>query len=311
MAVDSSRSSAVGLARLAGFAALAAGILGAAVARADVAGAEALFQQGRELLAQGRTAEACDRFAESQRLDASSGTLINLASCHETLGKTASAWAEFLAAARLALAQSRPDRAEEAERRAAALVPRLSRLTISASAPPPALVVLRDDTEVGALDVAIPVDPGSHTIRASAPGYEPWTTTIELTTDGEQKRVEVPRLVRTPPVPVTTSPKQPPPFLAVPVEHPAHDAHPSRPLPLGFWASAGTTVAAAGVGTVFGVLSLNSYSTASSACPEHVNCDEGALSARDRAEIQANVANVAFATALAAAGVATWLFFAR
>ena len=58
---------------------------------ADVATAEKLFQEGRRLMANGSIEEACAKFTESQRLDPSSGTLINLAACHAELGMTASA----------------------------------------------------------------------------------------------------------------------------------------------------------------------------------------------------------------------------
>src|SRR5258705_3259626 len=67
-------------------------------ASADLAGAEALFRQGRQLLSEGKTAAACEKFAASQRMDPSSGTLLNLADCHAGEGKTASAWAGFLTA---------------------------------------------------------------------------------------------------------------------------------------------------------------------------------------------------------------------
>src|SRR5580704_7378268 len=71
----------------------------AGVARADdgsgKAIAEALFDDGKALLEQGQTAEACAKFTSSQQLDPQIGTLLFLATCHETDGKTATAWAEF------------------------------------------------------------------------------------------------------------------------------------------------------------------------------------------------------------------------
>src|SRR5688500_18545046 len=65
----------------------------------DKALAEVLFREGRQLLQRGETDAACEKFAESHRLDEALGTLLNLAVCHESQGRFASAWAEFHQAA--------------------------------------------------------------------------------------------------------------------------------------------------------------------------------------------------------------------
>ncbi len=59
----------------------------------DKALAESLFESGRQLMDEGKFAEACDKFQSSNDEDPSPGALINLAGCQEKLGKTASAWA--------------------------------------------------------------------------------------------------------------------------------------------------------------------------------------------------------------------------
>src|SRR5262249_40279093 len=100
-------------------------------------------------MAEGSTAEACGRFAESYALEASSGKLRTWAPGPEPLGKAGTAWAESRAAARLARNEARADRAAAADGKAAALEPQLPRLTTVAAAPVPGLKVL---TEAGELD---------------------------------------------------------------------------------------------------------------------------------------------------------------
>src|SRR6186713_2867899 len=97
----------------------------------DKVAAESLFADGRRLLAQGKFAEACPKFAESQRLDPAIGTLLNLADCYEKVGRTASAWAAFREAAALSHHGGDAKREAVAKERAAALEAQLSTLAIA------------------------------------------------------------------------------------------------------------------------------------------------------------------------------------
>jgi len=168
--------------------------IGSGAARA-ASPAEELFQEGRRLLTAGQTDEACARFAESYGMVASSGTLLNLALCHQTQGKTATAWGEYKAAARLARNQGREDRASVADGKAQALEPTLARVTTTAAE---AVAGLRVATEGGplgdgGLSVELPIDPGTYKVTVTAPGYLPWTTTLEVK-EAQQIALEIPRL---------------------------------------------------------------------------------------------------------------------
>jgi serine/threonine-protein kinase len=200
---------------------LAALVGGAGDARADTAAAQALFDAARQLMAQGRHAEACPKLEESQRLDPGIGTQFNLAACYEHIGRTASAWSMFLEVAGAAKAAGQPEREKVARQRAAALEAKLTRLTITA--PPDApedLQVKRDGAPVGRAQwgIPVPVDPGKHTVEAVARGRRPFARTVELTTPGASETVAIPRLpagrvatpAAPPPPPPATGPGLPP-----------------------------------------------------------------------------------------------------
>jgi hypothetical protein len=168
---------------LVGLGLVLASLGGAARAAADdpVAAAEALFQDGRRLMDAKKYTQACAKFAASQRLDPRSGTLLNLADCYEKNGQTASAWARFREAQTLAARQNRNDRERIARERADLLEPKLPKLNIDVSGQSD-VEVKRDGivVDAGALGTAVPVDPGKHTIEASAKGKKGWSTIVDV-----------------------------------------------------------------------------------------------------------------------------------
>jgi len=99
-------------------------LLGAPAALAgDSAAADALFQSAKQLMGQQKYADACPKFEASYKLDKTLGTLLNLADCHEKLGKVASAWAEWGEAADRATREG-DSRADYATKRRNALASR-------------------------------------------------------------------------------------------------------------------------------------------------------------------------------------------
>ncbi|HEX4338322.1 MAG TPA: hypothetical protein VH062_20595 [Polyangiaceae bacterium] len=179
-----------------------AAVLAARVAHAgDPAGAEALFREGRERLTAHDVDAACVKFSESERLDAMPGTLLNLAACHETQGRVATAWAEFVSASELATARGDTAQSDEARRRASTLLSRLPHLTIVMAVSVPGAVVRRDDVVLatGSLGASLPVDPGPHRIVVEAPGYVPGTVEVSVE-EGESRELRLPSLVKAPSV---------------------------------------------------------------------------------------------------------------
>ena len=253
--------------------------------------AEQLFRDGRRLLSEGKPVEACEAFGASAKLEPSVGTYLNLGDCRAKLGQTASAWAAFVAAAGLAREHNDP-RGAEAERRTAELEPKLSYLKIDA-ARIPNLEIDRDHvaTAPGEWGTEVPIDPAHYVIDAKAPGYEPWSTAIDVA-PGEHKAVVVPALK----VHVVVAP---------PVEH--HVLTPTRDIAIGV-AGAGVLGLAIASGLA---LDANSLMTkARAVCPSGQPCqDLNATQQSKTAVSRGNIATAVGGVGLAAVGVGVALWF--
>jgi len=165
-------------------------------AQTDSAAARALFSEGRELMDKDRFEEACPKLEESLRLDHGMGTQFNLAHCWDKVGRTASAWALFLDVAAAARASNQPQRETAARERAKALEPKLTRIRIEVPEVVPDMKVVRGDKEVGraAWGTAMPIDPGDHVIRVTAPGKRPWLHELKVPAVARTFSVSVPAL---------------------------------------------------------------------------------------------------------------------
>jgi hypothetical protein len=235
---------------------LALTLCGATAAHAQsetkTAVAEGLYRQARELMAAGNYDAACPKLAESQRLDPATGTLLNLAACHEKQGKLATAWLEYSDALVAARRDGRDDRVDYARQRAAELEPKLSRLTIvlAPDADEPELTLELDGASVGraVLGAATPVDPGTHVVRATAPGKKPWQQSIEIGAVADQQSLTVPRLEIAPVPEAGPAPTVPAAASAPGSQAPAASPtsperdHLPRPIPTSVYVSGGITL---------------------------------------------------------------------
>jgi hypothetical protein len=160
----------------------------------DRAAAQLLFDEGQQLKKKGEHAAACEKFAASQSLDPAVGTQLNLADCYEKIGRTASAWVNFVEVSKHDEAGAK--RAKYARQHAEALAPRLTKLQIQIEEPVDGLELKRDGVLVPqkTWGIAVPVDPGDHEIVAVAPGKERWSRTVEVGGEGETITVTVPAL---------------------------------------------------------------------------------------------------------------------
>ncbi|MBX3209780.1 MAG: hypothetical protein KF764_32400 [Labilithrix sp.] len=267
---------------------------GNARAAGNEAAAEALFVEAKKLAAQKKYAEACPKFAESNRLDRGAGTLIHLGDCYEKNKQTASAWATYKEASSAAQALGRKDWEKLAAQRANALEPKLARLTIKVDKDnPDKLEVSRDGTSVAqaSFGVPIPVDVGQHAVEASAPGHKPFSTSATVSKDGETVEVSVPRLE--PEVaPATTPPEAPKPVTPPPP--PREDGDGGGQRTLGFIIG-GIGVAGLAAGAVTGLMAMGKSSDAKATCPNDGPCaSRDAVDASESARTLGLVSTIAF-----------------
>jgi serine/threonine-protein kinase len=274
----------------------------------DKATAEALFNEGKRLMDAGDYEHACARFADSEQLDPGVGTLLNLGVCYERAGRTASAWATYKEAARAAADAGERPREKFARDHAAAIEPKLAKLTVvvpSGSAVD-GLQVTRDREQVpaGSWGLPIPVDPGEHAIVASAPAHKAATLKVMVTAAGSQT-VTVPVLEnesdqgqRPPSTAGTPAPAAGAALTTTSTPTQSADVTPTSGGGLGAHrvlaiVAGGIGLAAAGVGTAFGLIAMSQKNDARSVCPG--TCASQADADRWKsAETSGNISTIAF-----------------
>ncbi|MFO0735810.1 MAG: hypothetical protein U0270_08020 [Labilithrix sp.] len=287
--------------------------LAAAAPSDDIALAEELFRQAKQAMDEQRWEDACPKLTESYRLDPGGGTMLTLALCHESQGKTAAAWAEFGEALSFAKRDSRPNREAIAREHMDALKPRLVRLRLTVDVATGRLkdvVIKRDGIELksASWDVAAPVDPGEHVIEASAPGYAPFLVTAKVAGEGQVIDVRVPPLEPVKAssalavvVPGDGAPRTPP--------GPEREAGGSRALRIGSYAAGGIGLALLGAGTYFSFAASSDQDDANRLCPAPRCSNRDGVDASHDAAQKADFATGFFiggAVALGAAA-AMWL----
>ncbi len=264
----------------------------------QAAAAQSLYEQATRELDAKEYASACKKLEEVTRLLPNAlGAKFTLGDCYEKLGRLASAWAQFEAVKALAPTQGQTERAERAATRAAALLPRLARLTVAVPTELASLrniTILRDGVQLGEgqWGVEVPVDAGAHEIEASAPGYLTRKTTVEVLADGARVRVTLEALTRDPNAGKAPAPTPRP-----------NDR--TWQLPLGATVLS-VGAAALGVGAVVGGLAIakNDESNAGACTLENV-CTGGGLALRRDAVALGDAATALFiaGSAVAIAGV--------
>jgi hypothetical protein len=157
--------------------------------------------------------------------------------------------------------------------------------------------------------VPLPVDVGSHTIEATAPGRKPFKTSVLIQKDGDKKELAIAKLevddsvATTPP---TSTVVPPPPH---PVEH---DDDGATQRTVGYIV-AGVGVAGLVVGGVTGFLAIGKENDSKKACPNSGACaDQSGVDANSSAKTLGTVSTIAFiAGGVALAGGAALILTSR
>lgn len=267
-----------------------AAMAGAQTGPPQTALAESLFEEGQALMQEGRVAAACEKLAESFRLEPATGTVLNLAVCHEKQGRIATAWAEFRDAKVQAMRDQRPDRVELAQEHIELLEPALPRLTVrlGPGTRPEGLIVELDGVMVGsaAWGAELPLDPGAHKLVATAPGHARWEAAFSIAV-GEHQSVEVPALA-------AEGGREAPARVLLPArDRPGKSSVETDPYrgrrTTGYLLGAGG-LAALGVGSWFGVEAVIHRKNSDAKC--NPVCTDQAVELNDEAKRDARIADV-------------------
>jgi len=284
------------------------------VAAADkTTDAEKLFNDARSLSTKGHYAEACSKYEESQSLDPGVGTLLYLADCYDHTEQPNRAWKTFREAETMAHASGQHDRAQIAHDAAAAIDPKLAKLKIVLGyAPAPEIRLDGQLVPADTLGVAVPMDPGPHTIEATSPGKERWVTAADVRLHSVLT-IEVPRLAdvsaaRPGPALSPAAPQAPMP----PKKH-FQSLEPAPLLGIGTQRTVAIGVAGVGLGgivagSILGMSAKSTYDSSSAYCQGN-HCLSQGLEARDSAYTKATISTLAFAGGALAIGGGAALWF--
>ena len=170
------------------------------VSDADRNAARDLYNEGWQLQQQGRYADAVDRYTRSLAVFPAPTTAFRLAQCKEALGKLVEAAEELRAIRNAPLPAGSPQAFVTAQQDAAAEVPKLEaripkiKIEIQPAGISGLVVTVDGATMPTALvGVARPIDPGSHTITATAPGY----SQAQARVDVREKQTPMPEVTLT------------------------------------------------------------------------------------------------------------------
>lgn len=249
-------------------------------------------------MSQGRYGLACRKLAESHRVEAALGTLLNLATCNEADGKPGTAWSQYVAAKALADSTDDAARAQYADERLADLRTQITTLQVKlpGNLPPAAEVRLNDQLlDQATLADGVYLPAGDHTLAISAPGRRPRLKQYSISGGPRALHWDVPPLQQ-----LASSASIP---EVVDVEGQTEAKQSALP-----WFVAGTTVALTGAAIWTGIDFLQKRNNFHELNAEESASLEDKRQLRDDANNAAVLNGVFAVAAVVGAGVTTYLF---
>jgi hypothetical protein len=268
-----------------------------------------LFERGKAQWADGKYEEAVSLLTASNQQLPKAGTAMLLADAYERLGRLRTARDAFRLASKLAHDSGNAQLEHRANTREAALAPRLPLLELRIVPPPPSglLVTLNGiEVPVEQLNAATPLDAGTYTLEARAPGYRPFSLQVQLTNDNPHPlgaRVIPIQLYRGGPSDASADGSEP-----------ADAGASSRQLA---WWVGGTGAALALAGAVSMIVSLNANNASKDHCGTEANplvtnedlCDSRGADLRGQAKTFADLATAGAILGVAGIGVGLTIYF--
>jgi len=303
--------------------ALVAPLARAAPTEVELRAARQLFKDAEKDEDAGRWSDALEKLRRVGRVKLTAGIRYHEALCEEHLGQLSRALDDYTASETQAGVEGAHDVLALVSRRLADLGPRVPRLTIRIVPPTPDGVVTLDGSGLSSslLNVPIPVDPGPHSVEATAknrtPAHQSVTLRERQTATVELELPEAPASPATaagaststaaPPAPSTS-----PPDAAVPAPEPAPPAPApagGAPSHTGAWLATAGAVALAGGGIAAYLVAGTTHSNGVTECAQRVTTDAGACDdLRNRVRAWDGVAGLAWLGAAGVGGLAIVLF---
>jgi len=278
----------------------------------NMASARMLGTEGVRLADSNDCAAAVVKLDAAEQLYHAPTTLERLGECQIALGQIIAGTESLRRVVREQLASGAPAAFVAARQRASRALPaaerRIGKLRVHVDGVPlDSVKVTIDDAEVPSalFDATRPTDPGSHQVRATAQGYKPFATTVNVGEGAEATvnlRLEADLSPQPTPRTAEPSPASGPPVVGSAGFQPTFAASPGRSS----GPSLGVALALMGVGgagvvvgSVFGVLALNTRSTLNSECNPKTACPQGAQSDISALSTRATISSIGFGAGVA------------